>query len=58
MYCTFKLIIDWKEYKKFVKKIKKSFFDKKIQEIALKNKKLQNLMNQIKKYKFPVIEAL
>ena len=40
MYCTFKLIIDWKEYKKFVKKIKKSFFDKKIQEIALKNKKL------------------
>ena len=58
MYCTFKLIIDQKEYKKFVKKIKKSFFDKKIQEIALKNKKLQNLMNQIKKYKFPVIEAL
>lgn len=38
--------------------MKKSFFDKKIQKIASKNKKPWNLINQIKKQKLPAIKAL
>ena len=37
---------------------KKSFFDSKIQEITLTNKRLWDLMNWIKKHKLPAMEAI
>ena len=53
-----KLLEDWKEFKKIVKKTKHIFFNDKIQEIALKNKRPWDFINQVKKYKIPAIEAL
>lgn len=57
-YWAFKSLADWKEFKAYVKKTKKLFFNKKIQEIALKNKQPWDLMNWVKKHKLPAIEAL
>jgi len=53
-----KSLKDWKKFKKFIKQTKYSFFDEKIQEIMLKNKRPWNLMNWVKKYKLPAIKAL
>ena len=40
MYCSSKSSLDYKIFKGTVKETKKSFFDKKIQEIASRNKRL------------------
>ena len=45
-------------YRKIVKIAKRVFFDRKIQEIALSNKRPWNLMNYIKKYKLPAMKAI
>ena len=50
-YCAYKSMVDWKEFKEFVKKTKRSFFNKKIQEIVSKNKRPWDLMNWVKKHK-------
>ena len=50
--------IDWINYKKSLRIAKRVVFDNRIQEIALTNKKPQNLMNQIKKQKLPAMEAI
>ena len=57
-YHLFKLLKDWKKFKRFVKQAKYSFFDKKIQEITSKNKRPWDLMNWVKKCKLPAIKAL
>jgi len=57
-YHSFKLLVDWKVFKGFFKKTKRTFFNEKIQEITLKNKKPWNIINWIKKHKLPAIEAL
>ena len=58
IYHASKSLADWKDLKGFVKKTKRSFFNKKIQEIVSKNKQPWNLMNWVKKCKLPAIEAL
>ena len=57
-YHSSKSLEDWEKFKGFVKQTKHSFFDKKIQEITLKNKRLWDLMNWVKKCKPSAIEAL
>ena len=57
-YCSSKSIVDCKDFKGFIKETKRSFFNNKIQEIALKNKRPWDLMNWVKKCKIPAIEAL
>ena len=57
-YCSSKSLDNWKKFKGFVKQTKCSFFNKKIQEIVLKNKRLWNLINCVKKHKLPTIEVL
>jgi len=53
-----KTIEDWRKFKKAIKKTKHIFFNDKIEEIVLKNKRPRNLINWVKKQKVPVIEAL
>ena len=57
-YCSSKTLEDWKKFKGFVKQTKYSSFNKKIQEIVSKNKRLWNFMNWVKKCKLPTIEVL
>jgi len=57
-YCAYKSMVDWKEFKEFVKKTKRSFFNKKIQEIVSKNKRPWDLMNWVKKHKLLAIKAI
>jgi len=47
-----------KKFKGMVKRIKRSFFNEKIQEITSKNKCSWELMNWVKKHKLPAMEAL
>jgi len=58
VYCSSKSIVDWKDFKGFIKETKRSFFNNKIQEITSKNKRPWDLMNWVKKCKLPAIEAL
>lgn len=58
IYHTSKFIVDWKKFKEVIKKTKQLFLDEKIQEITSRNKRPWDLMNCIKKYKLPAIEAL
>ena len=39
-YCNLRFLLNWKDFRKMVKKTKQSFFDKNIREVTLKNKKL------------------
>ena len=57
-YRAFKKIEDWKDFKKMVKNTKQSFFDDKIQEITLKNQRLWNLINWVKKQKLLAIKII
>ena len=52
------MIKDQKIFKEVIKKTKYLFFNNKIQEIPLKNKRLQDLINWIKKQKLSAIEVL
>ena len=45
MYYISKSLLNWKLFKRYVKKTKQSFFDEKIQEIVSKNKRPWNLMS-------------
>jgi len=49
---------NWIKYRKMIKMAKKNFFNSKIQEIILTNKRLWDLMNWIKKHKLPAMEAI
>jgi len=57
-YCISRSRTDWAKYKKMVKSAKWIFFDNSIQEIALSNKRLCNLMNWVRKQKLPATEAI
>jgi len=48
----------WSKFKRIVKKTKRIFFNKKIQEIISKNKRSWDLMNWVKKCKLSAIEAI
>ena len=45
-------------FQEIAKKTKHFFFNNKIQEITLRNKRLWDFMNYVKKQKFPAIEVL
>jgi len=51
-------IKSWKAFKSAVRNAKRTFFDQKIQEIVLFNKRLWDLMNWIRKKNLPAIEAI
>ena len=57
-YCSSKLLEDWKKFKGIIRKTKYTFFDKKIQEITLKNKRPWDLINWVKKCKISVTDVL
>ena len=57
-YQSSKITEDWKNFKGVIKKTKCLFFDKKIQEIMSKNKRLWDFMNYVKKHCLLAIEAL
>ena len=46
------------KYRKTVKIAKRLFFDNKIQEIVLSNKRSWDLMNWVKNHKLPAIKAI
>ena len=48
----------WKEFKTNVRLAKRIFFDEKIQEIVMSNKRPWDLMNWVKKKSLPAVEAI
>ena len=58
MYHISKSKTDWTRYRKKVKLAKRFFFDNKIQEIMLYNKRLWDLMNWVRKHTLSAIEAI
>ena len=50
--------MDWINYRKLVRIAKRVFFNNRIQEIALTNKRLWNFMNWVKKLKLQATEAI
>ena len=56
--CYSRSLNNQKKFKEIVKKMKRKFFDKKINKIANKRYGLQELMNWVKKRKLPAIEAI
>lgn len=58
MYHMSKSKTDWIRYRKTVKLAKRFFFDNKIQEIVLSNKRLWNLLNWVRKHTLSTIEAI
>ena len=57
-YRTARSLENWKSFKKTIKDAKRSFFDEKIQEIANKSQGPWELMNWVKKRKFPATEVI
>ena len=57
-YRMFKQVEDWKSFRSTIRETKQSFFDNKIQEIALRNQGPWKLMNQVKKCKLPAIKTI
>jgi len=58
MYCSSKSSLDWKTFKETVKRTKRSFFDKKIQEIVSRKKQSWDFINWVKKYKLSATKAI
>jgi len=51
-------INSWKAFKSAIQNAKRTFFDQKIQEIALSNKRPWDLMNWVRKKNLPAIEVI
>jgi len=57
-YRTTRSLDNWKNFKKVVKNVKRTFFDTKIQEVTNKSHGPWELMNWISRRKLPAIEAI
>ena len=57
-YISFRSLANWKQFNKMIKNTKCSFFNQKIQEIANKARRLQELINWVRKRNFPTVEAI
>ena len=57
-YRSSKQLEDWKSFKNTVRKTKRIFFNDKIQEIVLRNYKLWDLINWVRKQKLLATEAI
>ena len=57
-YCLRGSLEEWKAYKVTIREAKRTFFDKKIHEIALSNKRPWDLMNGVRKKALPSIETI
>ena len=57
-YRTTRSLDNWKNFKKVVKNVKRTFFDTKIQEVTNKSHGPWELINWISRHKLPAIEAI